>query len=139
MQISARVDYGLRAMLALAAAAPATVTALQLSDAQDLPMPFLHTILGDLRRTHLLYSVRGTAGGYALTRPAHEITVADVITALDGAVLGVRGLPAGRTEYRGVASGLGDVWLAAENAILDVLHGTTLADLATRRTDSATA
>lgn len=139
MQITARIDYGLRAMLALAAAAPATMTGPQLSESQDLPISFLHTILGDLRRNSLVYSVRGISGGYTLARAAREITIADVITALDGTILGVRGQPATRTTYRGAAMGLRSVWVAAEDAVLHVLHQTTLADLLTDHIDSAPA
>jgi Rrf2 family protein len=139
MQITARIEYGLQAMLALAAAAPATMTGAQLAGCQHLPISFLHTILGDLRRNSLVYSVRGTSGGYILTRPASDITVADVITALDGAVLGVRGQPASKTTYHGAAVGLQTVWIAAEEAVLKVLHETTLADLLSRRVNNAPA
>lgn len=126
MQITARIDYGIRAMLGLAAAAPATVKGTGLAHSQGLPVPYLHNILAELRRAKLVHSVRGVAGGYTLTRPADTITLADIVTALDGAFLGV---PVIRTKYRGPAAALYDVWVAADAAVLTVLGGTTLADL----------
>jgi Rrf2 family protein len=137
MQITARIEYGMQAMLVLAAAAPGTMTAAQLSEAQGLPVSFLHTILGDLRRSSVLHSVRGICGGYTLARPAQDITLAEVVTALDGVILGVRGLPANQVEYQGAAVGLRSVWVAAEEAVLKVLHHTTLADLLAHRADGA--
>ncbi|MGR6321957.1 Rrf2 family transcriptional regulator [Micromonospora soli] len=138
MYVSARADYALRAMLAVADAAGSTgtggpggelVKAGNLAESQDIPLSFLQGILLDLRRAGLLHSHRGTEGGYALTRPAGEITVGDVLRAVGGALTSVRGLPADRTGYRGVATGLRDVWLAVDGAIALVVDRTTLADL----------
>src|SRR5215217_2140511 len=90
MRLSARVDYALRALSELAAAnAPRTVE--QLSEAQHIPNKYLESILGELRRTGLLRSQRGPEGGYRLSRPATEISIADVIRALDGELANVRG------------------------------------------------
>ncbi|MFG2058238.1 RrF2 family transcriptional regulator [Micromonospora sp. NPDC048930] len=146
MYISARADYALRAMLAVADAAgsPATggpggdlVKAASLAESQDIPLSFLHGILLDLRRAGLLHSARGTEGGYALTRPATEITVGDVLRAVGGALTSVRGLPADRAGYHGVAAGLRDVWLAVDGAIALVVDRTTLADLLADRSGIA--
>ena len=136
MQITARIDYAVRAMLALAAAEPATLKSTELAESQDLPVPFLHTILADLRRARLVYSVRGMAGGYSLARPSDSITVADVLTALDGDILGVRGLQVAHTRDRGAASNLHSVWLAADEAFRGVLRGITLADLVKGSSDN---
>ncbi len=90
MRLSARVDYALRAAAELAAAdAPRTVE--QLSAAQKIPNKYLESILGELRRGGLLRSQRGPDGGYRLARPAGEISIADVIRALDGELANVRG------------------------------------------------
>ncbi len=138
MYVSARADYALRAMLAVADAAgtPATggtggdlVKAASLAESQDIPLSFLHGILLDLRRAGLLNSARGAEGGYALTRPAAEITVGDVLRAVGGSLTSVRGLPADRAGYHGVAAGLRDVWLAVDGAIALVVDRTTLVDL----------
>ncbi|MEH1100162.1 RrF2 family transcriptional regulator [Micromonospora sp. CPCC 205561] len=133
MYVSARSDYALRAMLAVAAEDPlgggAPVKAGALAGSQDIPLSFLQGILVDLRRAGLLVSHRGTEGGYALARPAVEISVGDVLRAVGGSLATVRGLPAERAGYEGVATGLRDVWLAVHGAISLVVDRTTLADL----------
>ncbi|MFF0658853.1 MULTISPECIES: Rrf2 family transcriptional regulator [Micromonospora] len=142
MYISARADYALRAMLAVADAAGTTgdpaaggelVKAASLAESQDIPLSFLQGILLDLRRAGLLHSHRGTEGGYALTRPPDEISVGDVLRAVGGAITSIRGIPADRAGYHGVATGLRDVWLAVDGAIALVVDRTTLADLLSDR------
>ncbi|MEU1242644.1 Rrf2 family transcriptional regulator [Micromonospora parva] len=142
MFVSARSDYALRAMLAVAAAAGGgdgdgdrageLVKAASLAEVQGIPLSFLQGILLDLRRAGLLHSHRGADGGYALTRPPHEITVGDVLRAVGGSLTTVRGLPAERADYHGVAAGLTDVWLAVHGAIATVVDSTTLANLLTQ-------
>ncbi|PYC71535.1 Rrf2 family transcriptional regulator [Micromonospora arborensis] len=147
MYVSARSDYALRAMLAVAAGTSGAsgngdggggggggelVKAASLAEVQDIPLSFLQGILLDLRRAGLLHSHRGADGGYTLTRPADEITVGDVLRAVGGTLTTVRGLPAERAGYHGVAAGLTDVWLAVHGAIATVVDSTTLADLLTR-------
>ncbi|MFJ8581669.1 RrF2 family transcriptional regulator [Micromonospora sp. NPDC093277] len=142
MYVSARADYALRAMLAVAAAGSSgdgeagdeLVKAAALAESQDIPLSFLQGILLELRRAELLNSHRGTEGGYALTRPAAEISVGDILRAVGGALTSVRGLPADRAGYHGVAVGLRDVWLAVDGAIALVVDRTTLADLLGDRT-----
>ncbi|MET7807717.1 RrF2 family transcriptional regulator [Micromonospora chersina] len=139
MYVSARADYALRAMLAVADAAGSTgdagsgagelVKAASLAERQDIPLSFLQGILLDLRRAGLLHSHRGNEGGYALTRPAADISVGDVLRAVGGALTSVRGMPADHAGYHGVAAGLRDVWLAVDGAIALVVDRTTLADL----------
>ncbi|CCH21186.1 RrF2 family transcriptional regulator [Micromonospora lupini] len=142
MYVSARSDYALRAMLAVAAAVRGggdaggggseLVKAGSLAEVQEIPLSFLQGILLDLRRAGLLLSHRGAEGGYALTRPPEEITVGDVLRAVGGSLTTVRGLPAERAGYHGVAAGLTDVWLAVHGAIATVVDSTSLADLLSR-------
>ncbi|MEU8420275.1 Rrf2 family transcriptional regulator [Micromonospora sp. NPDC048835] len=137
MFVSARSDYALRAMLAVAAASGGgdggeLVKAASLAEMQDIPLSFLQGILLDLRRAGLLHSHRGAEGGYALTRPPDEITVGDVLRAVGGSLTTVRGLPAERADYHGVAAGLTDVWLAVHGAIATVVDSTTLTNLLTQ-------
>lgn len=127
--VSARTDYAVRAMLAVTATEPRLVKAAELAAAQDIPLSFLQGILLDLRRSGLLHSHRGVDGGYALARPAAEITVGDVVRAVGGALTTVRGLPTSTTRYHGAATGLRNVWLAVEEAIEGVVDHTTLAEL----------
>jgi Rrf2 family protein len=123
-------------MLAVAADGEQLVKASALAGAQDIPLSFLQGILLDLRRAGLLYSHRGIEGGYALTRPAQDISVGEILRAMSGSLTTVRGLPADLATYRGVAAGLSDVWLAVHDAISDVVDRTSLADLIANRPDA---
>jgi Rrf2 family protein len=130
MRLSARVDYALRAMSELAAAdAPRTVE--QLSAAQRIPNKYLESILGELRRGGLLRSQRGPDGGYRLARLASEISIADVIRALDGELANVRGSRPEHLEYVGAAAALQEVWIALRASERAILEGVTLAHVAT--------
>jgi Rrf2 family protein len=129
MRLSARVDYALRALSELAAAdAPRTVD--QLSEAQKIPNKYLESILGELRRGGLLRSQRGPDGGYRLARTAAEISIADVIRALDGELANVRGSRPEHLEYVGAASSLQEVWIALRAAERLILEGVSLAHVA---------
>jgi Rrf2 family protein len=127
--VSARTDYAVRAMLAIAADQTRLVKAATLAAAQDIPLSFLQGILLDLRRAGLLHSHRGVDGGYALARPADRITIGDVVRAVGGALTTVRGLPTATATYHGAATGLRDVWVAVEEAIEGVVDHRTLAEL----------
>src|ERR1041384_3343408 len=116
-------------MLSITAEGPDLVKAATLAAAQDIPLSFLQGILLDLRRAGLLHSHRGVDGGYALARPADDITVGDVVRAVGGALTTGRGLPTATTTSRGAATGLRDVWVAVEEAIEGVVDHRTLAEL----------
>lgn len=130
MQISARADYALRALLTLAASDGGLVKGETLAAAQDLPLRFLENILTDLRRSGLVSSRRGAEGGYQLARPAAEIDVATVIRATDGPLAGVRGRRPEEAGYEGAAKHLQDVWIAVRVSLRQVLEVVTLADIA---------
>lgn len=131
MRVSAKVDYALRAMLELAAAG-GLVKGEQLATAQGIPQKFLESILVELRHAELVTSRRGVEGGYALGRPAEEISLADVIRAVEGPIATVRGARPEEVEYMGVAVGLQPVWLELRSAMRGVLEETTLADVVAR-------
>lgn len=129
MRLSARVDYALRAVCELAAAdAPRTVD--QLAAAQQIPGKYLESILGELRRGGLLRSQRGPDGGYRLARKAAEISIADVIRALDGELANVRGSRPEDLEYAGAAAPLQEVWIALRASERAILETVTLANVA---------
>jgi len=129
MRLSARVDYALRALAELAAAdAPRTVD--QLSLAQQIPNKYLESILGELRRGGLLRSQRGPDGGYRLARSAAEVSIADIIRALDGELANVRGSRPEHLEYVGAAAPLQEVWIALRASERLILEGVTLAHVA---------
>lgn len=132
MKLSARVDYALRAVCELAAAdGPRNVE--QLSGAQQIPAKYLEAILGELRRAQLLRSQRGPDGGFRLARPAAEISIADVIRALEGELANVRGNRPEELTYTGAAVALPEVWVALRAAERGILELVTLADVAAGR------
>jgi Rrf2 family protein len=129
--ISAKVDYGTRALLALAVAPPgAPVKAEVLAEGQGLPVRFVENILVELRRGGLVTSQRGAEGGYRLGRPATSITLADVFRALEGPLADVRGLRPEDARYEGPAEHLRDVWVAVRASLRTVLETVTLAHVA---------
>jgi Rrf2 family protein len=130
VRISAKTDYAVRAMAELTLAGGSPLTADQLSARQDIPVRFLFAILRELRTARLVRSVRGPEGGYLLGRPAREITLADIIRAVDGPLANVRDLHLRELEYPGPAAALPDVWRAVRASLRRVLERTTLADLA---------
>ncbi|MFI9149409.1 RrF2 family transcriptional regulator [Streptomyces sp. NPDC053367] len=132
MRISARADYAVRAALELAVRQGdgEPVKAETVAVAQDIPHKFLEGILGDLRRAGVVDSRRGGGGGYRLARAASAITVADIIRAVDGPIVSVRGeRPTGLT-YQGTAEPLLPLWIALRANVRRILEGVTLADLA---------
>ncbi len=132
MRISAKADYAVRAAAELAAAESAgkPVKGEQLSRAQGIPRKFLENILADLRHAGLVRARRGADGGYALTRPASEISVADVLRAVEGPLAAVQGSRPEGLQYPGAAARLPEVWVALRSNLRAVLEQVSLADLA---------
>jgi Rrf2 family protein len=138
VHISAKVDYGTRALLALAdRGEPATAEAL--AEDQGLPARFLGAILIDLRRAGIVSSQRGAEGGYRLARPASDITIAEIMRALDGPLAEVRGLRPEAAHYDGAAAHLQDVWVAVRASLRNVLERVSLEDVVEGRLPRAVA
>jgi len=130
VNISAKSDYAVRAMLALAADDTGRpVKGETLAASQQIPAKFLENILMDLRRGGLVASQRGAEGGYRLGRPANAISVAEVIRAVDGPLANIRGIRPESAEYDGPATALREVWVAMRAALRSVLERVTLADV----------
>lgn len=147
MQVTAKADYAVRAMIEIAArtagvagaagagAAGAAWAAVDsepvkgeaVAEAQHIPAAFLESILSEMRQAGLLHSRRGPDGGYWLARPAGEITVADVIRAADGPLALVRGDRPETVTYAAPATSLTDVWVAVRASLRAVLEQVTLA------------
>ena len=125
MRISARADYAVRAAVELAAAGGGPVKGEALATAQSIPPKFLENILGDLRHARVVRSQRGAEGGYWLARPADQITVADIVRAVEGPLATVRGETPEDVGYGGAAEPLQQVWIAVRKSLRDVRdHGT---------------
>lgn len=133
MQVSARVDYALRAMTELATASreeiPTSLRGAEISVSQRIPKKFMENILFDLRRAGLIKARRGVGGGYQLARSAEDITLADVIRAVEGPLANVRGEWPEDVEYSGSAALLQSVWIAVRANLRAVLEAVTLDDL----------
>jgi Rrf2 family protein len=130
MRISAKTDYAIRAATELAAAPRGSlVKAEAVSEAQRIPLRFLLGILNELRHAGIVDSRRGTDGGYRLARPAEDITLADIIRAIDGPLANVGGVRPEALELPGVAAPLRDVWISLRASIRSVLEHVSLADI----------
>jgi Rrf2 family protein len=135
VRVSAKVDYAVRASVELAAAQAGDdpdrpVKAEALARAQQIPVKFLENILQGLRQAGIVDSRRGPDGGHLLARPAAEISLADVIRAIDGPLAGVSGRRPEDVEFRGTAAPLQEVWIALRASVRRVLEEVSLADVA---------
>ena len=130
MRVSAKADYALRAAIELAAAGDGPVKGERIAQAQEIPLKFLENILVELRHAGIVRSQRGVEGGYWLARPPEEVSLAEVIRAVEGPIANVRGLGPQEVEYAGPAGRLREVWIAVRASLRSVLEETTLADLA---------
>lgn len=133
MHVTAKVDYAVRALVELASRGGGPVRAEDLAAAQEIPLGFLRTILTDLRRSELIASQTGSSGGFRLSRPAAEITIGDVIRALEGPLAEVRGQRPNELEYSGPAEPLQRVWIAVRANLRAVLDHTTIDQVARDR------
>jgi Rrf2 family protein len=130
VRVSAKTDYALRAALELAAARDSKpVKGERIATAQAIPLRFLENILLQLRHAGIIESRRGADGGYKLARNPEEITLADVIRAIDGPLAGVSGARPETLGFEGVAEPMRDVWIAVRAALRGVLERVTLADV----------
>jgi Rrf2 family protein len=131
MHVTAKADYAVRAVVELAEtshAAPRKVD--QIAQAQSIPLSFLENILTQLRSAGIVRSQRGPEGGYWLAKPAAEVNLAQVIRAVEGPLVGVRGQRPEEIEYRGSAQALQQVWIALRANLRKVLEHVTVADVA---------
>jgi Rrf2 family protein len=130
VRISAKADYAVRASVELAAAAEGgPIKGELIADAQKIPLRFLENILGELRHTGLVQSQRGAEGGYWLSRPPEDISLAEIIRAVEGPLASIRGERPEDLEYRGASQPLQEVWIALRANIREVLESVSLADV----------
>ena len=132
MRVSAKADYAVRAVVELAAASDSgrPTKGEALATAQGIPVKFLENILADLRHAGIVRSQRGADGGYWINQPAEDVSVADIIRAVEGPLASVRGQRPEEVPYQGAAEPLQAVWIALRGAIRGVLEVTTVADIA---------
>ena len=131
MRVSAKSDYALRALIEMAGRTDSTpVSAEELGRRQEIPHGFLQAILADLRRSGIVIAQRGQSGGWRLNKDAAEISVADVIRAVDGPLVSVYGLRPEAVSYNESAEVLQHVWIAGRVALRDVFETVSVRQLA---------
>src|SRR4051794_19614892 len=131
MHVTAKADYAVRAVVELAGSsqkAPRKVDAV--AQAQAIPVSFLENILTQLRSAGIVRSQRGPEGGYWLAKPAGEVNLAQIIRAVEGPLVGVRGQRPEEIEYVGSAESLQQVWIALRSNLRKVLEHVTVAEVA---------
>jgi Rrf2 family protein len=134
MHVTAKADYAVRAVVELADSrqdSPRKVD--EVAQAQSIPVSFLENILTQLRSSGIVRSQRGPEGGYWLAHPADEVNLADIIRAVEGPLVGVRGQRPEEVEYAGSAESLQQVWVALRANLRKVLENVTVADVAAGR------
>jgi Rrf2 family protein len=127
MQISAKTNYAIRALLFVAANDPLPVNVGMLAR-EGLPARFVENILGELRRGQLVQSRRGRSGGFTLARPAHEITLGEIVRVVSGPVSDVHGL-AENCAPNDPSVYLPAVWESIMDRVAQLLDDLTLADI----------
>lgn len=133
MRVTAKVDYAVRAATMLATHAAEEGGPLKgdrIATAQAIPVKYLENILSELRQSGIVRSQRGAEGGYWLARPADQITVADIIRAVEGPLAHIRGERAENLEYPDGTGALQELWVATRASLRLVLDHVTLADVA---------
>ena len=131
IKLSRMADYGVILMVQLARTPTRVTTAVELSDATTLPAPTVSKLLKLLSRAGLLDSHRGTKGGYSVARPPAAITVADIVSAVEG--------PIALTECMSAEGAVCEIealcptrtnWRRINDALVSALDGVSLADMA---------
>jgi Rrf2 family protein len=131
MHVTAKADYAVRAIVELAGSSQQSPRKVDdVAQAQRIPVSFLENILTQLRSSGIVRSQRGPEGGYWLAQPADELSLATVIRAVEGPLVGVRGQRPEEIEYVGSAESLQQVWIALRANLRKVLEHVTIADVA---------
>jgi Rrf2 family protein len=131
MHVTAKADYAVRAVVELAGSSQDTPRKVdEVAQAQGIPVSFLENILTQLRSSGMVRSQRGPEGGYWLAQPPEQINLAQIIRAVEGPLVGVRGQRPEEIEYTGSAESLQQVWVALRANLRKVLEHVTVADVA---------
>ncbi len=134
MHVTAKADYAVRAVVELHESSQETPRKVdEVAQAQGIPVSFLENILTQLRSSGIVRSQRGPEGGYWLAHPAEDLNLAQIIRAVEGPLVGVRGQRPEEVEYAGSAESLQQVWVALRASLRQVLEHVTVADVASGR------
>ena len=130
IKLSTKTRYGLRALLYVAERYDGTevVPVGEVAREQDVSEKYLEQLFLTLRRSGLLKSVRGVKGGYMLCRPPEEVTISDVVGALEGGISFADCHESDGCRNREICPTRG-LWSRLKGSIDEILEDTTLADL----------
>ncbi|MBP7930319.1 MAG: Rrf2 family transcriptional regulator [Acidimicrobiia bacterium] len=131
MKVSTRGDYATRALVSMALHDPQVPTSVkEIAERTGLPQPYLEQILLAIKGAGLVRSKRGVGGGYVLARPARDISVADVLAAVDGPIAS----DFDEIEHSEGRCVIQDIWVEVFERMREYLNAVTLADLVDRAT-----
>jgi len=132
MELTRKGDYAIRGIVYLASQPPNKISLLsEIAAAVDVPQTFLAKIFQQFSKTGIVKSFRGTGGGFLLAGPPEEITLLQVVEAVEGPILPNRCvLKAGECE-RDVSCTVHPVWHQVQQKVRGILGNITLKDLAT--------
>jgi Rrf2 family protein len=129
VKVTAKADYAVRATLELAQVEEGLIKGERIAQAQSIPLKFLENILIDLRHAGIVHAQRGAEGGYRLARDPSDVTLGEVIRAVEGPLASVRGEPPEAVSYEGAAGNLQTVWIAVRASLRSVLDDITLSEV----------
>lgn len=130
IQVTKAGEYGLRAIAYLVNQGPdAKISIAEISQARQIPEPYLRKLLKPLIQKGIVVSIRGVAGGVRLARPLEEITLLEVVEALEGPIsLNTCLIHGASCQYIGTC-GMHPVWEEAQDAMFEVLRTKNLTAL----------
>src|SRR5436853_6886837 len=127
MHVTAKADYAVRAIVELADSKQGSPRKVDdVARAQGIPVSFLENILTQLRSSGIVRSQRGPEGGYWLAQSPEEVNLAQVIRAVEGPLVGVRGQRPDEVKYTGAAESLQQLWIALRANLRNVLEHVTV-------------
>lgn len=124
-----RSDYGIRALLWLARSDDGITTAASIADGMEIPKGFLHQVLLTLKHSNLITSRRGRTGGYSLAREPEDISILEIMEALEGPIEDGECAMRGGPCHWEVVCAMHWVWSEARAALVEKLKAATLADV----------
>lgn len=134
MRVSMKTDYGVRAMIDLAMRfGQGYQQSHDIAERQRIPEAYLDQLLTTLRKAGLIRSVRGPQGGHALARSAAEITLGDVVEALEGPLIPIGCMDDSENCELGPSCAQREVWREVRRVVRDVLDSATIEEMARRQ------
>ena len=131
MKVSTKVQYGMQALtdIALYSESGSAVSGPEIAERQDISQKYLEQILTHLKQAGLIRAQKGLRGGYTLSRPADQISLSEILNALDNSILEETD-PAGETDGQNLRDAVNDcVWKELNHSITAFAESKTLSDI----------